>query len=42
MAKKLVAHFTDTHLGQKVVMGGAITGDKMRYDEKPKEHEDPT
>jgi len=40
MTKKIVAHFTDTHLGQKLVMGGAIAGDKMRYDDEPKEHKD--
>jgi len=40
MTRKIVAHFTDTHLGQKLVMGGAIAGDKMRYDENPEEHQD--
>jgi 3',5'-cyclic-AMP phosphodiesterase len=40
MTKKIVAHFTDTHLGQKLVMGGTIAGDKMRYDDAPEEHKD--
>jgi len=39
MTKTIVAHFTDTHLGQKLVMGGAIAGDEMRYDENPEEHQ---
>jgi len=40
MTRKIVAHFTDTHLGQKLVMGGTIAGDKMRYDDEPEEHKD--
>jgi len=40
MTKKVVAHFTDTHLGQKLLMGGAMGGDKMRYDDEPKKHQD--
>lgn len=38
MAKKLVAHFTDTHIGQRLVMGGEVGGDKMRYDNEPQAH----
>ena len=33
------AYFTDTHLGQKLVMGGGLAGDKMRYDNEPAEHQ---
>ncbi|WP_407181095.1 metallophosphoesterase family protein [Bradyrhizobium sp. STM 3562] len=39
MTKKVIAHFTDAHLGQKLVIGGEIAGDKMRYDGEPEEHE---
>ena len=37
MTRKIVAHFTDAHLGQKLVMGGTRAGDKMRYDDEPEE-----
>jgi 3',5'-cyclic-AMP phosphodiesterase len=40
MTKKIVAHFTDTHLGQKLIMGGTVAGDEMRYDDEPEEHKD--
>jgi len=40
MPKTTIALFTDTHLGQKLVMNTEIAGDKMRYDNVPKEHED--
>ncbi|NLR98164.1 hypothetical protein HGP17_15220 [Rhizobium sp. P38BS-XIX] len=40
MAKTTIAHFTDTHLGQKLVMADAIAGGKMRYDSEPEEHWD--
>ncbi|MGV1759964.1 metallophosphoesterase family protein [Rhizobium sp. A22-96] len=40
MTKTKIAHFTDTHLGQKLVTNSEIAGDKMRYDNAPKEHED--
>lgn len=40
MTKTTIAHFTDTHLGQKLVMNTEIAGDKMCYDNVPKEHED--
>ncbi|WP_024509865.1 metallophosphoesterase [Bradyrhizobium sp. ARR65] len=39
MTKKVIAHFTDAHLGQKLAIGGGIAGDKMRYDYEPEEHE---
>jgi Icc protein len=39
VAKRRVAYFTDTHLGQKLVMGGALAGNKMRYDDEPEEHQ---
>jgi 3',5'-cyclic-AMP phosphodiesterase len=40
MAKTIVAHFTDTHLGQKLVMDGDIDGNKMRYDSVPGWHKE--
>lgn len=40
MTKTTIAHFTDTHLGQKLVMNSEIAGGKMRYDNVPEEHED--
>ncbi|NTF44366.1 hypothetical protein A6U86_32540 [Rhizobium sp. AC27/96] len=40
MTKTTIAYFTDTHLGQKLVMKSEIAGSKMRYDNAPKEHED--
>lgn len=39
MTRKL-AYFTDAHLGQKLVMGGAMDSDKMRYASEPAEHRD--
>jgi 3',5'-cyclic-AMP phosphodiesterase len=38
VAKRTVAYFTDAHLGQRLVMGGALAGNKMRYDDEPEEH----
>lgn len=40
MTKTRIAYFTDTHLGQRLVMKSEIAGNKMRYDHVPKEHED--
>ncbi|MGO4336227.1 metallophosphoesterase [Labrys sp. KB_33_2] len=34
------AYFTDAHLGQRLVMGGAMDSDKMRYANEPAEHWD--
>jgi Icc protein len=39
MSKKIIAHFTDAHLGQKLVMGRGIENDKMHYEEEPAEHQ---
>jgi len=40
MAKQIIAHFTDSHLGQKLVMAGEMARDQMRYDNQPEEHKD--
>jgi 3',5'-cyclic-AMP phosphodiesterase len=40
MSKKIIAHFTDAHLGQKLVMGRGIEKDKMLYEHEPAEHQD--
>jgi Icc protein len=40
MTRKIIAHFTDAHLGQRLAMGGEIAGDKMRYEDEPEEHKD--
>lgn len=34
----IIAHLTDMHLGQKLVMGGEVEGDKMRYGSEPEQH----
>ncbi|MFC2249981.1 metallophosphoesterase [Labrys portucalensis] len=39
MTRKL-AYFTDAHLGQKLVMDGAMDSDKMHYASEPAEHRD--
>ncbi|WP_368517007.1 hypothetical protein [Rhizobium sp.] len=39
MTKTILAFFTDTHLGQKLVTKTEIAGDKMGYEETPQEHE---
>jgi Icc protein len=39
MTKEILAFFTDTHLGQKLVARSEIAGDKMGYEETPREHE---
>lgn len=40
MTKTTIAHFTDTHLGQKLVMNSEIAAGMMRYNNVPGEHED--
>jgi 3',5'-cyclic-AMP phosphodiesterase len=40
MSKKIIAHFTDAHLGQKLVMGRGIEKDKMHYEREPAEHQE--
>jgi len=40
MSKKIIAHFTDAHLGQKLVMGRGIEKDKMHYEHEPAEHQE--
>lgn len=40
MTQTTIAHFTDSHLGQKLSMDSDIAGNKMRYDNVPREHED--
>lgn len=40
MMTKKIAYFTDSHLGQKLVMGGEMDGDKMRYVHDPDAHKD--
>ncbi len=39
MTEHLIAHLTDCHLGQRLVMGRDIDNDKMRYDPVSGEHE---
>lgn len=39
MAKTVLAHFTDTHLGQRLVASNEMAGNKMGYEETPGEHE---
>ncbi len=39
MTKTILAFFTDTHLGQKLIAKSEIAGDKMGYEETPREHE---
>ncbi len=39
MSKTAIAFFTDTHLVQKLIAKGEITGAKMGYEETPQEHE---
>ncbi|MGY5779618.1 metallophosphoesterase family protein [Rhizobium sp. LEGMi135b] len=39
MTKEILAFFTDAHLGQKLVARSEIAGDKMGYEETPREHE---
>ncbi len=39
MTKTILAFFTDTHLGQKLVTKTEIAGDKMGYENTPREHE---
>jgi hypothetical protein len=40
MTKKVIAHFTDTHLGHRLAIGGGgeAACDRMRYDNVPGEH----
>ncbi len=38
MKKRIMAHFTDTHLGQRLVGGDGMSGDRMRYAHEPEEH----
>jgi len=38
MTKDLVAHFTDSHIGQRLVMDGEMDRSQMRYDPEPDEH----
>ncbi len=39
MTKTILAFFTDTHLGQKLVTKTEIAGGKMGYENTPREHE---
>ncbi|TWB22093.1 Icc protein [Nitrospirillum amazonense] len=38
MTATVIAHITDTHLGQRLAGGGAMAGDKMRYVADPGAH----
>jgi 3',5'-cyclic-AMP phosphodiesterase len=38
MPKKLFAHFTDSHLGQRLRLDGGVLGNKMRYENQSEEH----
>ena len=40
MSKKIIAYFTDAHLGQKLVLGRGIEKDKMHYVHEPAEHQE--
>jgi 3',5'-cyclic-AMP phosphodiesterase len=40
LASKVIAYFTDAHLGQKLAFDGGIAGNKMRYDDEPEEHKE--
>jgi 3',5'-cyclic-AMP phosphodiesterase len=39
-ASKVIAHVTDAHIGQKVVLGGKTESGKMHYIHEPEEHRD--
>jgi 3',5'-cyclic-AMP phosphodiesterase len=40
MGRKTIAHVTDAHLGQKVLLGCGTEQDKMSYRNEPEEHKD--
>jgi Icc protein len=40
MTRKIIAHITDTHLGQKLVSESRIDGDRMHYQDAPDAHRD--